>query len=45
MPLGKVQTQIVTKLEEMGRLSTEQRLTIIKVPEDLSGDALDKLLQ
>ena len=45
MPLGKVQTQIVTKLEEMGRLSTEQRLAIIGVPEDLSGDALDKLLQ
>ncbi|HWA11020.1 MAG TPA: GspE/PulE family protein [Opitutaceae bacterium] len=45
MPLGKVQTQIVTKLEEMGRLSSEQRLAIGSVPEDLSGDALDKLLQ
>ena len=45
MPLGKVQTQIVTKLEEMGRLSTEQRLTIMQVPDDLSGDALDKMLQ
>ena len=45
MPLGKVQTQIVTKLEEMGRLSPEQRVAIVNVPADLSGDALDKLLQ
>jgi type IV pilus assembly protein PilB len=45
MPLGKVQTQIVTRLEEMGRLSNEQRLAIIGAPGDLSGDALDKLLQ
>jgi type IV pilus assembly protein PilB len=45
MPLGKVQTLIVSKLEEMGRLSPEQRLAIAGVPDDLSGDALDKLLQ
>jgi type IV pilus assembly protein PilB len=45
MPLGKVQTQIVSKLEEMGRLTSDQRAEIAAVPEDLSGDALDKLLQ
>lgn len=45
MPLGKVQTQIVTKLEEMGRLNGEQRSAIAALKEDLSGDALDKLLQ
>ncbi len=45
MPLGKVQSLIVSKLEEMGRLSPEQRIAITGVPDDLSGDALDKLLQ
>ncbi len=45
MPLGKVQSLIVSKLEEMGRLSPEQRMAITGVPDDLSGDALDKLLQ
>jgi hypothetical protein len=44
MPLGKVQSLIVSKLEEMGRLSTEQRLAIATSSDDLSGDALDKLL-
>jgi len=45
MPLGKVQSQIVAKLEEMGRLSSEQRKAIIAAPDDLSGEALDRLLQ
>ncbi len=44
MPLGKVQTQIVAKLIELGRLDDTQRDAIAARPEDLSGDALEKLL-
>ena len=44
MPLGKIQTQIVAKLVEAGRLTEEQRLALVRHPDDLSGDALDKLL-
>ena len=44
MPLGKIQTQIVSRLLEMGRLTEEQRETLIHHPDDLNGDALDKLL-
>jgi type IV pilus assembly protein PilB len=45
MALGKVQQQIVAKLEEMDRLSAEQEEAILATPGDLTGDALDKLLQ
>jgi type IV pilus assembly protein PilB len=45
MPLGKIQLQIVSKLVEMGRLDADQRSTLVSRPDDLSGDALDKLLQ
>ncbi|PTY05527.1 secretion system protein E [Opitutaceae bacterium EW11] len=45
MPLGKFQLQIVTQLEEMGRLTEEQRETIANVPEEMTGEELDKLLQ
>jgi type IV pilus assembly protein PilB len=45
MALGKVQQQIVAKLEEMDRLSAEQEDAILATPGDLTGDALDKLLQ
>jgi len=45
MPLGKIQLQIVSKLVEMGRLDNEQRTGLVNRPDDLSGDALDKLLQ
>jgi len=45
MALGKIQTQIVAKLEEWGRLTAEQRTEIVARPEDFSGEALDKLLQ
>ena len=45
MPLGKIQLQIVSKLVEMGRLDPEQRNELAVRPDDLSGDALDKLLQ
>jgi type IV pilus assembly protein PilB len=45
MPLGKVQSQIIAKLEDMGRLTSKQRAGIAARPEDLNGDALDRLLQ
>jgi len=45
MPLGKIQLQIVAKLVEMGRLDGEQRASLAARTDDLSGDALDKLLQ
>ncbi len=45
MPLGKVQSQIVAQLVEMSRITSEQRDAIAARPEDLNGDALDRLLQ
>src|SRR5580698_1019745 len=45
MALGKVQSLIVAKLIAMGRLTTEQRDSIAARPQDLNGDALDRLLQ
>jgi len=45
MPLGKVQSLIVSQLVTMGRLTEEQRDSILVRPEELSGDALDRLLQ
>ena len=45
MPLGKVQTQVVAKLEEFGRITSEQRQALAGHPDELSGEALDKLLQ
>ena len=45
MPLGKVQSLIVAKLIAMGRLTAEQRDAIAARPQDLNGDALDRLLQ
>jgi type IV pilus assembly protein PilB len=44
MPLGKIQTQTVSKLVEMRRLTDEQFEALKKHPDDLSGDALEKLL-
>jgi type IV pilus assembly protein PilB len=45
MPLGKIQLQIVGKLVEMGRLDEAQRNDLAARDADLSGNALDKLLQ
>jgi type IV pilus assembly protein PilB len=45
MSLGKIQLQIVSKLVEMGRLNADQRTALAARTDDLSGDALDKLLQ
>jgi type IV pilus assembly protein PilB len=45
MALGKIQLQIVSKLVDMGRLTDEQRTALAERNDDLTGDALDKLLQ
>jgi type IV pilus assembly protein PilB len=45
MPLGKIQLQIVDKLADTGRLDAGQRTVLATRQDDLSGDALDKLLQ
>ncbi len=45
MPLGRIQIQIVSKLVEMGRLTEEQRTAVMGREDDVTGDALDKLLQ
>jgi type IV pilus assembly protein PilB len=45
MALGKVQSLIVAKLIAMGRLTADQRDSIAARPQDLNGDALDRLLQ
>lgn len=45
MPLGKFQLQIIAKLEEMERITSEQRDDIANTPDELTGEELDKLLQ
>jgi type IV pilus assembly protein PilB len=45
MPLGKVQTHIVEELEAMSRLTAEQRTAIADIPEEPTGETLDKLLR
>jgi type IV pilus assembly protein PilB len=45
MPLGRVQTSIVTHLVELGRLQPAQRDELLQHPQDLSGEALDRLLR
>jgi type IV pilus assembly protein PilB len=45
MPLGRLQTLLIEKLEEMGRLTGEQSAAIVATPQDLPGEALDQMLQ
>ncbi len=45
MPLGRIQTQIIDKLEEMGKLLEEQKSELLSRPDELTGDQLDALLQ
>lgn len=45
MPLGKFQMQIVSKLEEMERITSEQLQEIAQSPDEMTGEELDKLLQ
>ncbi|WP_415907928.1 GspE/PulE family protein [Oleiharenicola sp. Vm1] len=44
MPLGRVQTQIVDKLVELGKLSPEARAAVVNHTDDLTGEQLDALL-
>ncbi len=45
MPLGKLQSQLIQQLQIQGRLASEQVETISNRPDEISGEALDKLLQ
>ena len=45
MPLGRVQTQIVDKLVEFGKLDAAQRNTLVNRPDEATGDQLDQQLQ
>lgn len=44
MPLARIQASIVTQVQKLGRISEETAEEIINTPEELSGDALEKLL-
>jgi type IV pilus assembly protein PilB len=45
MPLGRTQTQIIDKLEEMGKLSPDQKMVLLARPDEPTGDQLDQILQ
>ncbi len=45
MPLGKFQLQIVSQLQEMERLTEAQHQEIASIPDEMTGEELDKLLQ
>ena len=45
MPLGRTQTQIIDKLEEMGKLTAEQKSVLLARPDEPTGDQLDQILQ
>ena len=44
MPLGRTQTQIIDKLEEMGKLTAEQKSVLLARPDEPTGDQLDQIL-
>jgi type IV pilus assembly protein PilB len=45
MPLGRTQTQIIDKLEEMGKLTSDQKGVLLARPDEPTGDQLDQILQ
>ena len=45
MPLGRTQTQIIDKLEEMGKLTAENKTVLLARPDEPTGDQLDQILQ
>ncbi|HTL66551.1 MAG TPA: ATPase, T2SS/T4P/T4SS family [Lacunisphaera sp.] len=45
MPLGRTQTQIIDKLEEMGKLTSEHKAVLLARPDEPTGDQLDQILQ
>ena len=44
MPLARIQTRIINKLGDLGRLTEDQTSEIKNSPHDLSGEALESLL-
>ncbi|MFI5337169.1 MAG: GspE/PulE family protein [Opitutales bacterium] len=44
MPLGRIQTQILDKLEALGKLTAAQKTVLVSRPDELTGDQLDLLL-
>jgi type IV pilus assembly protein PilB len=45
MPLGRTQTQIIDKLQEMGKITAEQKAVLLARPDEPTGDQLDQILQ
>lgn len=45
MSLGKIQSQIVTALVEKGRLTSDDHAALQARPEEVTGEALDRVLQ
>ena len=45
MPLGRTQTQIIDKLEEMGKLTADNKAVLLARPDEPTGDQLDQILQ
>ncbi|MBI2518543.1 MAG: Flp pilus assembly complex ATPase component TadA [Opitutae bacterium] len=45
MPLGRIQTQIIDKLEAMGKLNADQKAALVSRTDEPTGDQLDSLLQ
>src|SRR3954468_22423055 len=45
MPLGRTQTQIIDKREEMGKLSSDAKAVLVARPDEPTGDQLDQILQ
>jgi type IV pilus assembly protein PilB len=44
MPLGRIQTQILDKLEALGKLAAAQKAVLFSRPDELTGDQLDQIL-
>src|SRR3954465_1700900 len=44
MPLGRIQTKILDRLEEIEKLTPDQKSELVGKPDDLTGDQLDSLL-
>lgn len=45
MPLPRLQSSIVHKLQEMGQLTEDQANRLYDSPDDITGEAMDKILR
>ncbi len=45
MALGRIQTQIIDKLVELGKLNNDEKSTLLGRPDELTGEQLDQILQ